>query len=250
MSLSFWNSSSTLNAVVNLIDYAGPFVEGVIAYFGFRNLRDEQQADRRKRRERYIIVFAFIAAGLWMVDTKLNHRLSVLQQSESTSRVKEIDPKNRPIETVTATAHFAIKGFDPRAIMMDTSFPWNLTFSLRGQPENVSVLSLNAFRRDIFGNECFMNFTWSPMNSLNPPVLDVAGKTAESLDRCSLYLGTALASPSNAIPKIEITGGEAVLVLNSFVRKRFIFPPQKCQLPVFAVFGVEADTNEASRYPK
>ncbi|MGD0060106.1 MAG: hypothetical protein ABSD58_11885 [Verrucomicrobiia bacterium] len=80
-----------MNAVVNTIDYAGPFVELIIAFFGFRNLRDEPGADRKTRRERCIIVLALVAASLWLVDTKLNHRLSVLQQAEINA---QIQPRN------------------------------------------------------------------------------------------------------------------------------------------------------------
>jgi hypothetical protein len=158
MNFSFWNSSGALNVVVNVIDYAGPLVELIIGIFAWKNLRNRSDETSRSRGETAIVFLAILAALLWVTDTRLNHRLSVLQQTEANNRVVRLDPRNQPVTTVAASGSLTVSGFDLYKISR-TSGPFFLDFHQRGTPQNIPLVS---FDRDemlpVSSNECWMNF--------------------------------------------------------------------------------------------
>jgi len=110
MNFSFWNSPDALNVVVNVIDYAGPCVELLIGFIAWRNWRKATDDVRAKRGEAAIVVLAIVAALLWVADTKLNHRLSILQQTEIGNNLGKIDPNNRPVTDIIVDVTLVLKG--------------------------------------------------------------------------------------------------------------------------------------------
>lgn len=88
--LSSFSSPDHLESITFWFDVSGALVEFGVAVTAAIIAHKEFGAEREKTVEKYVAVFAFIAAFLVLSTVFLNHRVSILRQRESTAKDTEL----------------------------------------------------------------------------------------------------------------------------------------------------------------
>jgi hypothetical protein len=102
--LSFWDSPNQLETVTFWFDLGGAVVEFGVAITAAIIAHKEFGKEREKALEKYVAVFAGIAAFLVLTTALLNHRVSVLRNRESEEKDKEVEKARSTASNAQAVA--------------------------------------------------------------------------------------------------------------------------------------------------
>jgi hypothetical protein len=191
--------------------------------------RDVTDMRRRKSKARWGWRILIAGIGIEILTAAGFSGYDVWERRQAASRIESIDPLKQPVTTATAFGRLTVTGFDLGRIARDTGSRCTLSFHPRGQFPSAALFEFECSEITVLtSNECTMMFTRSTLSTVfSPPVMDTVEKTIESLDRCTLNVAEVISSPK----EFKITGGDVTIVLNSFAKKKFAFPPQ--QLPQY-----------------
>ncbi|MGO9243645.1 MAG: hypothetical protein ACLP0A_03050 [Verrucomicrobiia bacterium] len=202
------------------------------ALFTFAGALHYLYLSRRDKSEIKAALWCFVASLLAMAALYFDFG----SQRAIDKKMSELDPRNRPVETATATVHFFLRGDNPDRSVLETNCVGMLSFTPRGKELGYVDLMLRSTTVTIVGNERFIDFTLGALWSSNFSTgTNSAQKDIDRIDRCRLALF------NDPMLLAGVTGGVAVLTLNSVVQKTFMFPVQKNDAAM--IVGFDSPTN-------
>jgi hypothetical protein len=235
---SFWNSEMAVGNTVTFVDYAGLF--DVIAALVLLTIWWKRPKSKSGRKLELAAILLSIAAGiLWVVDSKLNHRLAALQSArvrvETVNEMAKIDPLHQPIKSFSAQLTLFAEGTNLVPSPIDPVVK-PVIFILRGTNDWSAIIPLNEARIFPFsadpllkgrsGRIYELTFTWpSPdwLTALLPEDVSVdkaLNVSVETFDKRVRNITVAIPGLRDG----DAVRGSLIVTLNGSIRRRFLVP--------------------------